>query len=171
MKKMLVLTLLFFGSSVFASGGVNIYSGFSYLPGAEYRFADSSTVSTGTLFGTNLGLMKIFGNNFIIGASIEGVLGKIKDKYNWADWTDSITLEADGGYRFGFQMPVDVYAILGYRWAKLNTAHSTGPGYGAGIAVNIESLRPVIEYTFFKMNVDGLKYDDSRITFDLDFTK
>ena len=165
MKKIFLSVLITLG--ILNASSTNIYSGLVIVPQAKYKF-DNDTLKTELLLGFNVGMMKQFENNTIIGGDIETVFGKMKDSN---DKTGSIDIKLNGGYRFNTNYPTDVYAIIGYRHSEIGDTGANGFGYGAGIAINISLFRPTIEYTHFSMKANGDNFDDDRISFQLNFNR
>jgi hypothetical protein len=165
MIKKLLSGVLAFGLAYAGSG--NFFFGIPVVPQAKYKFDDGSEIKTKTMLGVDMGIIYKFDNNIIVGVNMETVLGKTKDDYSV--WTGSVTPMLDVGYRFDTAIPVDVYGIVGYRWAHIDENDANGFGYGAGIAANISWFRPTIEYTHFNMSVNGYDYDDDRVTFQLNY--
>jgi len=161
-KKFLVSSIVALG---IAHAG-SLYSGFSIVPQAQYKF-DNSTLKTKPLLGFNFGFVKDYKSGVIVGGKIETVYGKIKDS---SDWTGSFDIDGHLGYRFypSFNMPLDTYGIIGYRHSKIGDTGANGIGFGIGIALRKGWFRPVIEYTYFKMKVNSADFDDKRFTIGID---
>jgi hypothetical protein len=162
-KKLLLTGIVAVGLAYAGSG--NIYYGLTTVPQASYKF-DNGTITTKPMLGMDTGIIYKFDNNIIINGNVEAVLGKTKDNnLN----TGSITPMFDIGYRFNTTVPIDLYAITGYRWEQIDSNNATGFGYGIGAAINLSYFRPTIEYTHFSMDLSGNNYDDNRVTLQFNF--
>jgi len=163
LKKLLVSGIAFF--TLASATSINGYRGLVIVPQAKYKF-DNDTLKTELLLGFNVGMMKQFENNAIIGGDFEVVFGKMKDSN---DKTGSVDIKLNGGYRFNTNYPTDIYAIVGYRHSEIGDTGANGFGYGVGIATNISWFRPTIEYTHFSMKANGNDFDDDRVDIQLNF--
>jgi len=165
MKKLLFSSLLALG---IAHAG-SLYSGFSIVPQAQYKF-DDVTLKTKPLLGVNFGFVKDYKSGVIVGGKVEAVYGKMKDS---SDWTGSFDIDGHLGYRFYpvSNIPLDTYGILGYRHSKIGDTGANGIGYGIGISTLIGAFKPMFEYTIFKMKANGADFDDKRLTIGIDAAK
>jgi hypothetical protein len=170
MFKKLLTTLLLLCGILYAGGRGNIYGGLMFTPSENIKIGNN-TVKTIPGIGFDTGIVvRCFDTGIIAGIELQGLTSRTKDN-SFTGETGVSTFDAlgIGGYRFDTLYPVDVYGLYGYEHGKIDSSSGNGTAYGVGIAANVGSTRPILEYIHSNIKIDGFTCHINRVIFALNF--